>query len=131
MEQTAPRRGGTLAIDLGSTTTVVAHQVAGQAPRLLSLPPYSLSEPVVVPSLLWLSHPDQGRPLIGRQVLEAGLAHGDGPELQRDFKRRSEPAKGRQRPRSCCRSVRNGPVPCCCISCGRPCPPIWLRSGWC
>jgi molecular chaperone DnaK (HSP70) len=95
MEQTTPPgRGGTLAIDLGSSTTVVAHQVAGQAPRLLSLPPYSLSEPVVVPSLLWLSHPDQGRPLIGRQVLEAGLAHGDGPELQRDFKRRIGAVQG-------------------------------------
>jgi molecular chaperone DnaK (HSP70) len=79
--------GGTLAIDLGSSTTVVAYQAAGAAAQLLALPPYSSSEPVVVPTLLWLSDPATPRPLIGRQVLEAGLAHGDGPELHRDFKR--------------------------------------------
>lgn len=79
--------GGTLAIDLGSSTTVVAYQAPGAEPQLLALPPYSSSEPVVVPTLLWLSDPARSRPLIGRQVLEAGLAHGDGPELHRDFKR--------------------------------------------
>ncbi|MCP9888323.1 Hsp70 family protein [Cyanobium sp. ATX 6A2] len=79
---------GTVAIDLGSTTTVVAHQPPGGAAELLALPPYSLAAPVVVPSLLWLSHAGQARPLIGRQVLEAGLAHHDDPRLQRDFKRR-------------------------------------------
>jgi len=78
---------GTLAIDLGSTTTVVAWQEPGEAPRLLPLPPYSLAEPCVVPSLLWLATPEQPRPLIGRQVLEAGLADRPGPELSRDFKR--------------------------------------------
>ncbi|MEO1001801.1 MAG: Hsp70 family protein [Cyanobacteria bacterium J06638_7] len=77
-----------MAIDLGSTTTVVAHQAPGAAAALLALPPYSLTAPVVVPSLLWLSHPEQTRPLIGRQVLEAGLAHQDDPRLLRDFKRR-------------------------------------------
>lgn len=79
--------GGTLAIDLGSSTTVVAYQAAGSAAQLLALPPYSSGEPVVVPTLLWLSDPTTSRPLIGRQVLEAGLAYGDGPELHRDFKR--------------------------------------------
>ncbi len=79
---------GTVAIDLGSSTTVVAHQAPGAGAELLALPPYSLATPVVVPSLLWLSHGEQSRPLIGRQVLEAGLAHGDDPRLQRDFKRR-------------------------------------------
>ncbi|MFN9934425.1 MAG: Hsp70 family protein [Cyanobacteriota bacterium] len=78
---------GTLAIDLGSTTTVVAWQARDEAPRLLPLPPYSLEEPCVVPSLLWLATPEQPRPLIGRQVLEAGLADRPGPELSRDFKR--------------------------------------------
>ncbi|MCP9928968.1 Hsp70 family protein [Cyanobium sp. CH-040] len=78
---------GTVAIDLGSSTTVVAYQAPGAAAELLALPPYSLSEPVVVPSLLWLSGPDQARPLIGRQVLEAGLTHHDDAALQRDFKR--------------------------------------------
>ncbi|MEX1317567.1 MAG: Hsp70 family protein, partial [Synechococcaceae cyanobacterium] len=79
---------GTVAIDMGSTTTVVAHQAPGGSAELLAVPPYSLASPVVVPSLLWLSHADQDRPLIGRQVLEAGLAHHDDPRLQRDFKRR-------------------------------------------
>jgi len=78
---------GTLAIDLGSTTTVVAWQEPGAPARLLALPPYSLDAPCVVPSLLWLADPDQERPLVGRQVLEAGLADADGPGLCRDFKR--------------------------------------------
>lgn len=78
---------GTLAIDLGSSTTVVAFQPANGDTQLLALPPYSLDQPVVVPSLLWLA--DRGsRPLIGRQVLEAGLADRDSPQLHRDFKRR-------------------------------------------
>ncbi|MEB3320819.1 MAG: Hsp70 family protein [Cyanobium sp.] len=80
--------GGTIAIDLGSSTTVIAHQQGDLTPQLVSLPPYSLLDPVVVPSLLWLSDADQTRPLMGRQVLEAGLAHDDSPGLQRDFKRR-------------------------------------------
>ena len=57
---------GTLAIDLGSTTTVVAFAVAGERnPRLLDLPPISqrLGE---VPSLLWLS--DES-PLLGMQAV--------------------------------------------------------------
>ena len=79
---------GTLAIDLGSTTTVVAWQEAGAPSRLLPLPPYALADPAVVPSLVWL--PATGSlegALLGRQVLEAGLAETDGPGLCRDFKR--------------------------------------------
>jgi molecular chaperone DnaK (HSP70) len=79
---------GTLAIDLGSSTTVVAWQEGGDPPRLLELPPYSCGTPPVVPSLLWLSGPGERRPLIGRQVLEADLAERSGPSLCRDFKRR-------------------------------------------
>ena len=41
---------GTLAIDLGSSTTVVAYQGPDTAAKLLALPPYSSSEPVVVPT---------------------------------------------------------------------------------
>ena len=78
---------GTLAIDLGSTTTVVAWQEEGCEARLLDLPPYSGSDPLAVPSLLWLNTPDQEHPLIGRQVLEANLAADGGPGLCRDFKR--------------------------------------------
>ena len=78
---------GTLAIDLGSSTTVVAWQEETGEPRLLPVPPYSLADPCVVPSLLWLSQPGQSHPLIGRQVLEAGLADASGAGLCRDFKR--------------------------------------------
>jgi molecular chaperone DnaK (HSP70) len=78
---------GTLAIDLGSTTTVVAYQGPDTAAQLLAVPPFSLDGPVVVPSLLWLAETTGAKPLIGRQVLDAGLAHHGGPELRRDFKR--------------------------------------------
>lgn len=79
---------GTLAIDLGSSTTVVAWQAHGGEATLLPIEPYALAEPPVVPSLLWLAAADSTRPLIGRQVLEAGLATCEGPQLHRDFKRR-------------------------------------------
>ncbi|MEA5413081.1 Hsp70 family protein, partial [Synechococcus sp. BA-120 BA3] len=86
---------GTLAIDLGSSTTVVAWQDHQGPPGLLPLPPYSCGDPCVVPSLLWLEAPDAERPLIGRQVLEAALADGDHPGLCRDFKRQiGAPATG-------------------------------------
>jgi molecular chaperone DnaK (HSP70) len=78
---------GTLAIDLGSTTTVVAWQEQRGEPGLLALPPYSDGDPCVVPSLLWLSHPGQTHPLIGRQVIDAGLVDRADPGLCRDFKR--------------------------------------------
>jgi molecular chaperone DnaK (HSP70) len=78
---------GTVAIDLGSSTTVVAYQPPGEPAQLLRLDPYSLTDPCVVPSLLWLAARDSPRPLLGRQVLEAGLAATDSPQLQRDFKR--------------------------------------------
>ncbi len=84
---------GTLAIDLGSSTTVLAFQPSsGGPPSLVAVPPYSSGDPnagelCVVPSLLWLAGPDSERPLIGRQVLEAGLASDTGPGLCRDFKR--------------------------------------------
>ena len=78
---------GTLAIDLGSSTTVVAWQPPQAPPRLLPLPPYSLEEPCVVPSLVWLASPHRTDPLIGRQVLEANLADTPFPGLCRDFKR--------------------------------------------
>jgi molecular chaperone DnaK (HSP70) len=79
---------GTLAIDLGSTTTVVAYQGSGDAaPELLDLAPISTSDPAVVPSLIWLREATSSQPLIGRQVIEAGLLEQDGAGLHRDFKR--------------------------------------------
>lgn len=80
---------GTLAIDLGSSTTVLAFQPSsGGAPQLLALPPFSSDDPCVVPSLIWLSSPQSTQPLIGRQVLDAGLSASDETGLCRDFKRR-------------------------------------------
>ncbi len=78
---------GTLALDLGSSTTVVAWQAPGEPPRLLSLPPYSGIDPAVIPSLLWLREPHDPRPLLGQQVLDADLLEQGGPGLCRDFKR--------------------------------------------
>ncbi|BEV36721.1 Hsp70 family protein [Synechococcus sp. M16CYN] len=76
-------RGGTLAIDLGSTTTVVAFQSPGDPTvQLLDLPPIG-HRPGEIPSLVWDSHE---QPLIGCQVLEAGLHDTDDPRLHRDFK---------------------------------------------
>ena len=97
---------GTLAIDLGSTTTVVAFRPAsGGSPQLLALPPLSTDQPVAIPSLIWLSGADSQQPLIGRQVLEAGLLEQGGAGLQRDFKRRigaaTQVAAGRLTPEQC------------------------------
>ena len=91
---------GTLAIDLGSTTTVVAFQdsAAGAVPQLLDLPPISTSEPTVIPSLIWLQDQGGTQPLIGRQVLEAGLLERGGPGLHRDFKRWIGADAGAERP---------------------------------
>ena len=71
-------RGGTLAIDLGSTTTVVAFQSPDTpTAQLVELSPIS-RRPGEVPSLVW----DNGdQPLIGRQVIEAGLDDSDDPKL--------------------------------------------------
>ena len=78
---------GTLAIDLGSTTTVVAFQAEDQPqPELLALEAISLKQGQV-PSLIWSHGADDPSPLVGRQVLDAGLADSDAPQLLRDFKR--------------------------------------------
>lgn len=78
---------GTLALDLGSSTTVVAWQAPGEPPRLLPLPPYSADDPALIPSVLWLREPGDPRPLLGQQVLDADLIEHSGPGLCRDFKR--------------------------------------------
>ena len=78
---------GTLAIDLGSTTTVVAFQAReGTQPELLNLEAIG-RQPGQVPSLLWSQNKTDPTPLVGRQVLDAGLADSDAPQLLRDFKR--------------------------------------------
>ncbi len=73
--------GGSLAIDLGSSNTVVAHQPShGGQRRLLHLPAYSCRDEPVIPSLLYcpkgcqVAQPHNTPPcLVGRQVLEAGV----------------------------------------------------------
>ena len=83
-EEKLQHSSGTLAIDLGSTTTVVAFQAGvGGEPIRLELPPIT-HRPGEVPSLLWMS---SEQPLVGRQVLEAGLTDSKDLRLKRDFKR--------------------------------------------
>ena len=78
---------GTLAIDLGSTTTVVAFQgELSETPALLELDAITLN-PGQIPSLIWSKGADDPSPLVGRQVLDAGLEDSDAPQLLRDFKR--------------------------------------------
>ena len=76
---------GTLAIDLGSTTTVVAFTPSGQRQADLLDLPQICRRPGEVPSLIWTS-PEST--LLGREVLEAGLVDQDDPCLFADFKRR-------------------------------------------
>ena len=78
---------GTLAIDLGSTNTVVAFQDGNASPpQLLDLTPIS-QRPGEVPSLIWSNARANHQPLVGRQVLDSGLSDGTALELHRDFKR--------------------------------------------
>ena len=83
--QHSQQRGGTLAIDLGSTTTVVAYQGSTSATADLLNLPAICSRPGEVPSLVWNA---TQRPLIGRQVLESGLHESSDIRLHRDFKGR-------------------------------------------
>ena len=81
--QHSEQRGGTLAIDLGSTTTVVAYQGATSTTADLLNLPAICSRAGEIPSLVWEA---SQRPLIGRQVLEAGLHDSSDIRLHRDFK---------------------------------------------
>ena len=83
--QHSDQRGGTLAIDLGSTTTVVAYQGATSATADLLNLPAICSRAGEIPSLVWEA---TQRPLIGRQVLESGLNDSVDIRLHRDFKGR-------------------------------------------
>ncbi len=77
---------GTLAIDLGSSTTVVVFQKEnGQSPELLDLPPISRS-PGEIPSLIWES--EEECYLIGQQIIDLNLISADKEnKLSQDFKR--------------------------------------------
>ncbi len=79
---------GTLAIDLGSSTTVVVFQKENDAfPDLLDLPPLSRS-PGEIPSLIWQSAKEQDSYLIGQQIIELNLITEEKDiNLSQDFKR--------------------------------------------
>ncbi len=78
---------GTLAIDLGSSTTVVVFQKEnGQPPELLDLPPISraIGE---IPSLIWKSSGKDESYLIGQQIIDLNLINEKENNLSQDFKR--------------------------------------------
>ena len=78
---------GTLAIDLGSSTTVVVFQKEnGQPPELLDLPPISraIGE---IPSLIWKSSEKKESYLIGQQIIDLNLINEKENNLSQDFKR--------------------------------------------
>ena len=79
---------GTLAIDLGSSTTVVVFQKEnGQAPELLDLHPITRS-PGEIPSLIWQSEEEGNDYLVGQQVIDLNLISEEKENnLSQDFKR--------------------------------------------
>ena len=83
-----PNDFGTLAIDLGSSTTVVVFQKENEAfPELLDLSPISRS-PGEVPSLIWEVSDREKDYLIGQQIIELNLiSENKENKLSQDFKR--------------------------------------------
>ena len=78
---------GTLAIDLGSSTTVVVFQKEnGEPPELLDLPPISRA-PGEIPSLIWKSSEKEDSYLIGQEVIDSNLINEKENNLSQDFKR--------------------------------------------
>ncbi len=78
---------GTLAIDLGNSTTVVAFQgELDTEPTLLDLTPISRVNGEV-PSLVWYSAEGNPSLLVGQQVLNSNLIQQNNPNLSADFKR--------------------------------------------
>ena len=78
---------GTLAIDLGSSTTVVVFQKEnGQPPELLDLPPISRA-PGEIPSLIWKSSEKDEDYLIGQEIIDLNLINEEGNNISQDFKR--------------------------------------------
>ncbi|WP_269606809.1 Hsp70 family protein [Prochlorococcus marinus] len=78
---------GTLAIDLGSSTTVVVFQKEnGQPPELLDLPPISRA-PGEIPSLICKSSEKEALYLIGQEIIDLDLINKKEYNLSQDFKR--------------------------------------------
>ncbi len=81
------KKTGTLAIDLGNTTTVVAFQGDKEEhPYLLDLPDLTRSKGEI-PSLVWFCETSSPKLLVGQEVVIAGLTRQNNPSLNRDFKR--------------------------------------------
>ncbi len=78
---------GSLAIDLGNSTTVVAFQGENDSsPILLNLPPIS-RETGEIPSLIWLKSRENHEILLGQQVINLNLKGLCESDLISDFKR--------------------------------------------
>ncbi len=79
---------GTLAIDLGSSTTVIVFQKEnGQSPQLLEIPPISRS-PGEIPSVIWQSSENEEDYLIGQEIIDLNLINEEKENnLSQDFKR--------------------------------------------
>ncbi len=81
-----PYQTGTLAIDLGNSTTVVAFQgEKEQTPNLLDLGNINRSKGEI-PTLIW-QIPEENKLIIGQEVINLGLSNKESPHLNRDFKR--------------------------------------------
>ena len=80
-------REGTLAVDLGNSTTVVAFQgELEETLTLLDLPPITRREGEI-PSLIWYSKKKPDQILIGNQVSTLNLEESDNQNIISDFKR--------------------------------------------
>ncbi|KGG14809.1 MULTISPECIES: Hsp70 family protein [unclassified Prochlorococcus] len=87
MDSNENKLSGTLAIDLGSTTTVVAFQAENEdSIKLLNLPLISRC-PGEVPSLIWQSSDQKSYFLFGQEVQKLGLTEKRDQNLINDFKR--------------------------------------------
>ncbi|RCL55464.1 MAG: Hsp70 family protein [Synechococcus sp. MED-G71] len=86
---------GTLAIDLGSSSTLVGWQAAaGEPSQLLHLTTISRSSTdPVIPSLV---SPSASRPLLGQQVLDAGLEADAARDFKAQLSQAAPPAGARQ-----------------------------------
>ncbi len=87
LSESNPNDYGTLAIDLGSSTTVVVFQKEnGEPPELIDLPPISRA-PGEIPSLIWQSSEQEESYLIGQEIIDLNLINEKENNLSQDFKR--------------------------------------------
>jgi molecular chaperone DnaK (HSP70) len=79
------------AIDFGTTNTVIARwNGATQQGDVVELPPFSQivsQNPPLIPSLLYVEQADQGKLLLGKQVLDQGRNNPSDPRFFRNVKR--------------------------------------------